>query len=150
LKSFPKRLSIAALAISAAAFGLRAELTKWAENVDAGSRLENVFFRTVLLPSGSVPVRRPPKETRAELSTLIATAPNDGELYSLRALEAEQQLDFKAAEDDWLKDVDVATDKGAARLALADYYHRRLQPQASAGFEAASLAHLSAAHQADR
>ena len=72
MKSFPKRLSIAALAI-AAAFGLRAELTKWAENVDAGSRLENVFFRPVLLPSGSVPVRRPPKETRAELSTLIAS-----------------------------------------------------------------------------
>ncbi|HLX46507.1 MAG TPA: hypothetical protein VKR43_23830, partial [Bryobacteraceae bacterium] len=116
-----------ALVTGAGVFALRGELTRWAENVDASSRLENVFFRTVLLPSGSVPVRRPPKETRGDLSKLIESAPNDGELYSLRALEAEQQLDFTAAEADWKKYIEVATDKGMARLALADYYHRRLQ-----------------------
>ncbi|PYT18528.1 MAG: hypothetical protein DMG59_04050, partial [Acidobacteria bacterium] len=102
------------------------------------SRLEAVFFRTVLLPSGSVPVRRPPKETRQALSKLIASAPSDAELYSLRALEAEQQLDFAAAEADWKKYIDVASDKGEARLALADYYRRRLQPREE--FEALALA----------
>ena len=85
-----------------------------------------------------MPVRRPPKETRADLTKLIAAAPSDAELVSLRALEAEQQLDFIAAEADWKKYVDLAQDKGAARLALADYYHRRLQPKDE--FDALTLA----------
>jgi tetratricopeptide (TPR) repeat protein len=50
-------------------------------------------------------------------------------LYSLRALEDEQQLDFKGAESDWKKYVEIASDRGAARIALADYYHRRLESQ---------------------
>ncbi len=54
----------------------------------------------------------------------LRTTPN---LYSLRALEDEQQLDFTAAEADWKKYTEVASDKGAARLALADFYHRRLR-----------------------
>ena len=58
---------------------------------------------------------------------LIGAAPNDAELYSLRALEDEQQLDFAAAETDWKKNAEVAKDKGAALLALADFYHRRLR-----------------------
>jgi hypothetical protein len=108
-------------------FAARAELTKWAEGINAGNRIGAVFFRNVLLPSGIIPVRRPPKETRPELTKLIVAAPNDAELYSLRALEDEQQLDFAAAEADWKKYADVAADKGAARLALADFYHRRLR-----------------------
>ncbi len=100
-------------------WGLRAELTRWAENIDAGNRLENVFFRGT--------VRRPPGETRSDLSKLIAASPSDAELYSLRALEAEQALDFAAAEADWKKYIEVAKDKGAARIALADFYHRRLR-----------------------
>src|SRR5580698_3080483 len=110
-------------------FAAHAELTKWAEGIHAVDRLEAVFFRSVLLPSGQVPVRRPPKETRPELTKLIGAAPSDAELYSLRALEDEQQLDFTAAEADWKKYAESATDKGAARLALADYYHRRLRPR---------------------
>jgi len=110
-------------------FGAQAELTKWAEGINAGNRLESVFFRNVLLPSGLIPVRRPPKETRAELTKLLEAAPaqSDAELYSLRALEEEQQLDFVAAEADWKKCSEIAADKGAARLALADFYHRRLR-----------------------
>ncbi len=73
-------------------------------------------------------MRRPPKETRPELAKLIAATPNDAELYSLRALEAEQQLDFAAAEADWKKNIEVSKDRGAARVALADFYHRRLKP----------------------
>jgi len=141
LKSFPERRSqklLAMVAVVSCVVGLRAELTKWVEDIDAGSRLENVFFRTVLLPSGPVPVRRPPKETTAELSKMIAAAPNDAELYSLRALEAEQALDFATAEADWKKYIETAADKGAARLALADFYHRRLESEKE--FEALTFA----------
>jgi len=135
------------MALAAGAVALRGELTWWTENIDASSRLEAVFFRTALLPSGPVPVRRPPKETRADLSRLIGGAPNDAELYSLRALEDEQQLDFAAAEADWKKFIDVAADKGAARLALADYYHRR--HQAREEFDALTLAAREAAPAAE-
>ena len=120
----PARLALLFLIAFAA---LRAELTRWAENVEAGKPLEAVFFRTVTLLTGSVPVRRPPAETRPELTRLIAATPSDPELYSLRALEAEQQLDFAAAEADWKRYLDLAADKGAARIALADFYHRRLK-----------------------
>lgn len=108
-------------------FAARAELTKWAEGIAAGNRIEAVFFRNVLLPSGIISVRRPPKETRPELTKLLTAAPNDAELYSLRALEDEQQLDFVAAEADWKKYTEVSSDKGVARLALADFYYRRLR-----------------------
>lgn len=110
-------------------FIARAELARWVEDVEASGKLEAVFFRSVSMPGGAIPVRRPAKETRPELAKLIAAAPSEAELYSLRALEAEQQLDFAAAEADWNKYVDLAADKGAARLALADFYHRRLQPR---------------------
>ncbi|MBZ5603051.1 MAG: hypothetical protein LAO79_12155, partial [Acidobacteriia bacterium] len=119
---------LAAGALVIYAFALRAELPSWIENIDAASRFENVFFKTVLLPGGAVPVRRPPKDTTADLTKLIATSPNDAELYSLRALEAEQNLDFATAEADWKKYIETAKDKGEARLALSDFYHRRLEP----------------------
>jgi Flp pilus assembly protein TadD len=127
LKFFPNPRVAAATLVIGGFFAARAELTKWAEGVAAGNRLEAVFFRNVLLPNGTVPVRRPPKETRPELTKLIGATPNDSELYSLRALEDEQQLDFSAAEADWKKYADASSDKGAARLALADFYHRRLR-----------------------
>jgi hypothetical protein len=129
LKFFPNLKTASVTLAIGGLFAARAELTSWAEGISAGNRLEAVFFRNVLLPSGQVPVRRPPKETRPELTKLIGAAPSDAELYSLRALEDEQQLDFTAAEADWKKYAEVATDKGAARLALADYYHRRLRPR---------------------
>jgi hypothetical protein len=122
-------------------------LTPLLQNIDSSSRLERIFFRNVTLPSGLVPVRRPPKETRAELTRLLTASPNDAELVSLRALEDEQQLDFASAEADWKRYVDVAQDKGAARVALADYYHRRLKPQDE--FNALALAALEPAPAAD-
>ena len=93
--------------LSTAALGLRADLSQLLQNVDSSSRLQSVFFRNVTLPSGLVPVRRPPKETRADLTKLINASPSDAELVSLRSLEAEQQLDFAAAETDWKKYVDL-------------------------------------------
>src|ERR1700688_4517911 len=72
----------------------RGELPSWMRNIEASSALEAVFFRMMSLPSGAVLFRRPPGETRPALSDLIKAQPQDAELYSLRALEDEQQLDF--------------------------------------------------------
>jgi tetratricopeptide (TPR) repeat protein len=123
-------------------------LTHWAENIEAASKLEVVFFRTVALPGGSIAARRPPKETRPELTKLIAAAPQDAELYSLRALEAEQQLDFAAAEADWTKCIELAKDRGAARVAVADFYHRRLR--SGEEFGALTLAAAEASPDSDK
>jgi cellulose synthase operon protein C len=135
LKSFLKRIqnsefrirnvAIAVAVVVGCVVTLRAELTEWAANIEAGSKIEAALFRLVPMPTGSIAVRRPPKETRPELTKLIAAAPKDAELLSLRALEEEQQLDFVAAEKDWLQCIDLTKDRMAARVALADFYHRR-------------------------
>src|SRR5260221_10659470 len=106
----------------------RGELPSWIRNIDASSAAEGVFFRMMSLPTGAVAFRRSPSETRPALSDLIRTQPHNAELYSLRALEDEQQLDFKAAEADWNLYVDNSSDKISAQLALADFYHHRLRP----------------------
>ena len=80
------------------------------------------------LPGGAVLFRRPPRETRPALADLIKTQPANAELYSLRALEDEQQLDSASAESDWKSYVEKSSDKIGAQLALADFYHRRLRP----------------------
>ncbi len=105
-----------------------AELPAWIRNVEGGSALEGVFFRMMSLPNGAVAFRRPPSETRPALGDLIKSKPHDAELYSLRALEDEQQLDFSAAESDWKSYVEDSPDKIASQLAVADFYHRRLRP----------------------
>lgn len=116
-------LAVLLIAISAAA-----ELPWWIRNTVAGSAVEAAFFRMMQLPGGPVAFRRPPSETRPALGELIKAQPHNGELYSLRALEDEQQLDFAAAESDWKSYVTNATDKTDAQLALADFYHRRVRP----------------------
>ncbi len=58
---------------------------------------------------------------------MIDASPADAELYSLRGLEAEQALDFAAAEADWKSHAEKSADKMAGLVALADYYHRRLE-----------------------
>src|ERR1700753_3311624 len=77
------------------------ELPAWIRNVEAKSAIEAAFFRMMSLPGGAVAFRRPPGETRPAFGDLIKTQPRNGELYSLRALEDEQQLDAVAAEQDW-------------------------------------------------
>ena len=81
------------------------------------------------LPGGAIDVRRPPRETRAELSRLIGSSPSAAQLYALRAHEDELQLDFSAAENDWKKYSELASDRVGAELELADFYHRRLKPR---------------------
>jgi len=106
--------------ILAACVSAHAQLARWMEDIPFPTRPEAVFFRAVTFPTGAIEIRRPPKETRAELTKLIAASPSDADLYALRARENEQQLDFKAAEADWKKSTHPAD--------LADFYHRRLRP----------------------
>lgn len=128
MKWFRSRLMILAPAIAIAALAAYAELPEWLQHVPALDRLQGVFFRPEPMPGGPVPVRRPPAEARASLTQLIAATPTDGELHALRARESEAQLDFAAAEQDWRRFADLAADKTAGQLALADFYHRRLRP----------------------
>ena len=130
---FPaRRIRLAALAIFIAAVGASVsafgELPSWIRNIDASTALEAVFFRMMSLPSGAVAYRRPPRETGPALGELIKSQPRNADLYSLRALEDEQQLDFTAAESDWKAYVENSSNKIDAELALADFYHRRLRP----------------------
>ena len=125
-------MRLSALAVLfAAVFGAVAalgELPSWIRNIDASTALESAFFRMMSLPNGAVAFRRPPSETRPALGELIKGQPHNAELYSLRALEDEQQLDFTAAESDWKAYVENSSDKAGAQLALADFYHHRLRP----------------------
>ncbi len=130
--STTRRVRLVVLTIFFAAIGCTlsalGELPAWIRNIDAGSAVEAAFFRMMSLPHGAVGFRRPPRETRPALTDLIKTQPHNAELYSLRALEDEQQLDFTAAESDWKSYVDNSSDKISAQLALADFYHHRLRP----------------------
>ena len=105
----------------------RAELAQWVQHVPGASALEAVFFRNVAMPAGTVQSRRPPRETVVELTKQIAAAPSRADLVSLRAHEAELNLDFTTAEQDWKTYARLAADKTDGSITLADYYHRRLQ-----------------------
>ena len=106
----------------------RGALPAWIRNTEAGTAIEAALFRAMSMPGGDVLFRRPPAETRPALSELIKTQPKNADLYSLRALEDEQQLDFSAAESDWKKYADSVSDRTSGQIALADFYHRRLRP----------------------
>jgi hypothetical protein len=136
LKSFHKNSCRPLIAVFAAAFTIvaagwlataRGALPAWIRNIEGQTELEAAFFRLMALPGGEVAFRRPPSETRPALGDLLKKQPGNAELYSLRALEDEQQLDFTAAEADWKSSGEKAADKSAAQLSLADFYHRRLQ-----------------------
>jgi cellulose synthase operon protein C len=83
------------------------------------------LFREMPLPGGAVLSRRPPAEAKPLLDNLVHADPNNADLYSLRALEEEQQQDFGGAESDWKIYATRGKDRAAAQLALADFYHRR-------------------------
>jgi len=134
LNLFRRRTRAFAFAVFAIAVALGGavsalgELPSWIRNIEASTALEAVFFRMMSLPGAALHFRRPPRETRPALADLIKSQPRNAELYSLRALEDEQQLDSAAAEADWKAYVDNSSDKIASQLALADFYHRRLRP----------------------
>ncbi len=137
MKSFHKNSRKPLIALVAATFTIFAAgwvatasgaLPAWIRNIEGRTAIEAAFFRLMALPGGEVLFRRPPSETRPALGDLLKKQPGDAELYSLRALEDEQQLDFTAAEADWKSFEEKSADKSAALLSLADFYHRRLQP----------------------
>jgi tetratricopeptide (TPR) repeat protein len=105
-----------------------AAMPSWIQNIEVRTLLESAIFRTVPLPGGPVTIRRPPAETVPAITELIKTQPHPEELYSLRAMEEEQKLDFTSAEADWKLYLQRSSDKAAAELALADFYHRRHRP----------------------
>lgn len=136
MKCFRSRWVVLLLGAVAAS----AKLPDWLAYIEAGNRLDALFFRQTTLPGGPVSARRPPKETRPELTGLINATPGESELYALRAREAEALLDMAAAEADWKKYAELAGDKAAGSLALADFYHRQLRvPQELAALSAAAM-----------
>ncbi len=137
MKSFRKASRKPPIALLAAAFAVVAAgwvatasgaLPAWIRNIEGRTEIEAAFFRLMALPGGDVTFRRPPSETRPALRDLLKKQPGNAELYALRALEDEQQLDFTAAEADWKSFGEKSADKPAAQLSLADFYHRRLRP----------------------
>ena len=80
-----------------------------------------VFFRSVPMPGGTLLIRRPPAETRPALGDLIDAKPKVASYWRFRAQEDEVALDFPAAEADWRKYAQLASNY----TALADYFHRR-------------------------
>jgi hypothetical protein len=101
---------------------------RWIENVQSGSEIETALYRLMQLPGGDVLFRRAPRETLPAL-TELQRSQKAAALYSLRALEEEQLLDFTAAERDWKAWADQADDRIGAHLDFANFYERRLQPQ---------------------
>ena len=69
-------------------------LARWLENAEAGSGVEKALYRMMKLPGGDALYRRSPRETRPELTNLINSSQKSATLYSLRAMEDEQALDF--------------------------------------------------------
>jgi len=103
-------------------------IARWLANAESGSGVEKALYRLMKLPGGEALYRRSPRETRPELTALLAAGENRASLYSLRAMEDEQALDFDTAERDWKTWAEKADDKVAAHLDLADFYDRRLKP----------------------
>lgn len=92
---------------------LASQLEFWSQDTVSGSALEQALFRSMNLPGGPVLARRAPAES---IAALAGTSH-----YALRAVEEERALAFTQAEADWIQ----ANNKQD----LADFYHRRLEPQ---------------------
>jgi cellulose synthase operon protein C len=124
-----RSLTVVGVVLLAGAMGARAELQDWVQHLASPTALDAVFFKQVALPAGPVKSLRPSSETVPALTQAINSAPQNAELYRLRGLEAERQLDFTRAEADLRKHLELTQSKQAALLALADYHHRRLEPR---------------------
>ncbi|MBV9438198.1 MAG: hypothetical protein JOZ44_19215 [Acidobacteria bacterium] len=96
--------------------------------VVSGSAIEAALYRWMPMPATKVLGQRPPREAVPLLSNLIQQQPT-AEVYSLRAMNEEAELEFAAAESDWKRNAELAKDHVDAQLALADFYHRRLRAQ---------------------
>jgi cellulose synthase operon protein C len=113
--------------VTFAGWQARAALPRWMQDVVGSSSIEAALYRVMEIPGAKALYPRPPKEAQSEVSGLIGKAPEQANLYSLRAMGEEQALDFGAAEADWKAYAARAKDTVGAKLELADFYHRRLQ-----------------------
>ncbi|HEX9253949.1 MAG TPA: hypothetical protein VF938_00335, partial [Candidatus Angelobacter sp.] len=132
MKSSRKTLvktSLLLVGLAAGFVAARAAMPAWIQNIEVRSLVEAAIFRTVSLPAGPITIRRPPAESVPALGELVKQHPQQADLYSLKALEEEQKLDFTAAEADWKLYLQNAADKAAAQMDLGDFYHRRHRPQ---------------------
>jgi predicted Zn-dependent protease len=116
------------LLIAVFALTAYAEAPNWVQWLPGTSPAISALYRMVPSLGGSIPVRRPPKETAPQLAMLSAGTPSDTELIAATAREYESLLDFKNAEDRWKLLDSVSSDRVASQIELADYYHRRMQP----------------------
>jgi tetratricopeptide (TPR) repeat protein len=114
---------LAALAVTA-----YAEAPSWVQWLPSASPALGILYRMVPTLGGSVPVRRPPSETAAQLAVAGARTPSDAQFVALTAREYEAQLDFTNAEARWKLLDSVSADRAGNQVQLADYYHRRMQP----------------------
>src|ERR1700680_1274013 len=83
------KTSLIVSGLIAGALAARAAMPAWIQNIEVRSLLEAAIFRPVTLPRGPAAIRRPPSETVPALGDLIKQQPQQGELYSLKALEEE-------------------------------------------------------------
>ena len=107
---------------------MRAQLERWAQDVEGGGRFDFALFRPAMMPWGPVAVRRTARDSAPILDDLVRKSPGDPELYLMRARVNEEALDFASAEADWKKRADLLPDHAEGELELADFYHRRLRP----------------------
>jgi len=105
-----------------------ADLPSYISTVEGRNRLEDVFYRVTTFAGNTLAWRKSPAETRVALTSQIQAEANDARLYYLRGREAELQLDFREAEADFDRYVQLAPNKGPAYLEKANYHHRRLEP----------------------
>jgi tetratricopeptide (TPR) repeat protein len=106
-----------------------AEVPSWVQWLPSTSPALGALYRMVPSLSGSVAVRRPPGETVAQLAAINLRNPSDTETIALIAREYEAQLDFVNAEARWKLLDSVSPDHVGNQIQLADYYHRRMQPE---------------------
>jgi len=121
-------LAVVACFLLSASIVTRAQLERWAQNVEAGGVFDLALFRSVIMPSGVVTARRSPRDSRALLDQMAAKSPSNAELYLMRARVDEELLNFTAAEADWKRYATLLPDHSTGELELADFYHRRLRP----------------------
>src|SRR5450756_1722034 len=81
--------------LSVVAWQAHADWPRWMQDAVHGSAIEAALYRVMELPGVRTPYPRPPKEAEKEFGGLIGKSSKDAELYSLRAMEEEQSLDFK-------------------------------------------------------
>jgi predicted Zn-dependent protease len=122
-------LSIGITLLGLLAVAAYAEVPSWIQWLPSTSPALGVLYRMVPSLNGSVPVRRPPAETAPQLVQLSSRTPSDAELIALTAREYEAQLDFTNAEFRWRSLDSASPDRAGNQIQMADYYHRRMQPQ---------------------